>query len=227
MPRKSLLTPAERSDLMSPPATEEELVRHYSFSERDLSLIRQRRGDANRLGFAVQLCLLRFPGRGLEAGMEVSDTVIQWVGRQLRIDTSCWLSYASRAQTRREHLVELRSWLELTPFKLSDFRRSRSFLCALAMRTDKGTLLAAKAMEEWRRLKVAAPPVEVLDRLCASSITEANQRVCALLADSLSTAQQERLGRVAEGETGHPSDVDHLAAPVTSEAQFAPDDGAH
>ncbi len=193
MPRKSLLTPAERSDLMSPPATEEELARHYSFSERDLSLIRQRRGEANRLGFAVQLCLLRFPGRGLEAGREVSDTVIQWVGRQLRIDTSCWLSYASRAQTRREHLVELRSWLELTPFRLSDFRRSRSFLCALAMRTDKGALLAAKAMEEWRRLKVAAPPVEVLDRLCASSITEANRRVCALLADSLSTAQQERL----------------------------------
>jgi hypothetical protein len=80
MPRKPLLSPAERSSLMSPPATEEELASHYSFSERGFSLIRQRRGDANRLGFAVQLCLLRFPGRGLEAGMEVSDAVLQWVG---------------------------------------------------------------------------------------------------------------------------------------------------
>lgn len=128
MPRKPLLSPAERSSLMSPPATEEELASHYSFSKRDFSLIRQRRGNANRLGFAVQLCLLRFPGRGLEAGMEVSDAVLQWVGRQLRIDTSCWPSYASRAQTRREHLVELRSYLELTPFRLSDFRRARLFL---------------------------------------------------------------------------------------------------
>ncbi|MEO6878613.1 MAG: DUF4158 domain-containing protein, partial [Gemmatimonadaceae bacterium] len=39
--------------------TNDELIRHYTFSEADLSLIRQRRGDANRLGAAVQLCLLR------------------------------------------------------------------------------------------------------------------------------------------------------------------------
>ncbi|WP_428997391.1 DUF4158 domain-containing protein, partial [Pseudomonas aeruginosa] len=37
-------------------------ARHYTFSESDLSIIRQRRGPANRLGFAVQLCYLRFPG---------------------------------------------------------------------------------------------------------------------------------------------------------------------
>ena len=28
-------------------------------------MIRQRRGDANRLGVAVQLCLLRYPGVGI------------------------------------------------------------------------------------------------------------------------------------------------------------------
>ena len=31
-----------------------------SFSDTDLSIIRQRRGPANRLGFAVQLCYLAF-----------------------------------------------------------------------------------------------------------------------------------------------------------------------
>ena len=38
------------------------MIRHYTFSEADLSIIRQRRGQANRLGFAVQLSYLRFPG---------------------------------------------------------------------------------------------------------------------------------------------------------------------
>ena len=65
MPRRSILSAAERASLLALPDTEDELIRHYTFSEPDLSLIRQRRGDANRLGVAVQLCLLRFPGQGL------------------------------------------------------------------------------------------------------------------------------------------------------------------
>jgi TnpA family transposase len=77
MPRRSFFSPAERATLLQPPQSEEEFARRYTFSETDLSLIRQRRGDANQLGFAVQLCLLRFPGRGLEMGMQISDVMIR------------------------------------------------------------------------------------------------------------------------------------------------------
>ncbi len=56
MPRRSLLTPAERASLLAFPTTDDELIRHYTFSEFDLASIRQRRGNHNRLGFAVQLC---------------------------------------------------------------------------------------------------------------------------------------------------------------------------
>ena len=62
MPRRSILSAAERESLLALPDTKDELIRHYTFSETDLSIIRQRRGPANRLGFAVQLCYLRFPG---------------------------------------------------------------------------------------------------------------------------------------------------------------------
>ena len=31
-------------------------------TESDISLTKQKRGDANRLGFAVQLCYMRYPG---------------------------------------------------------------------------------------------------------------------------------------------------------------------
>jgi Domain of unknown function (DUF4158) len=39
------------------------MVRHYTLSSEDLALINRRRGDPNRLGFALMLCYLRFPGR--------------------------------------------------------------------------------------------------------------------------------------------------------------------
>ncbi len=62
MPRRSILSAAEREGLFALPDTQDELIRHYTSSDADLSIIRQRRGAANRLGFAVQLCYLRFPG---------------------------------------------------------------------------------------------------------------------------------------------------------------------
>ena len=62
MPRRSILSAAERESMLALPDTKDDLIRHYTFSDTDLAIIRQRRGPANRLGFAVQLCYLRFPG---------------------------------------------------------------------------------------------------------------------------------------------------------------------
>ena len=45
MPRRSLLTPAERTGLLAFPRADDEFIRHYTFSEPDLSAIRQRRGN--------------------------------------------------------------------------------------------------------------------------------------------------------------------------------------
>ncbi len=90
MPRQSILSAADRIGLLALPDTEDELIRHYTFSEADLSLIRQHRGDANRLGVAVQLCLLRFPGQGLLPDVAVPLPLLRWIGRQLRTDPTCW-----------------------------------------------------------------------------------------------------------------------------------------
>ncbi len=40
MPRRNLLTPAERSDLLAFPTTDSEFIQHYTFAEPDLSVIR-------------------------------------------------------------------------------------------------------------------------------------------------------------------------------------------
>ena len=104
MPRRSILSGAERSNLVALPDAKDDIIRYYTLSEADLSLIRQRRGDANRLGFAVQLCLLRHPGQGLLPHAVVPVALLEWVGQQLQLDTACWPQYAEREETRREHL---------------------------------------------------------------------------------------------------------------------------
>lgn len=53
MPRRSIFSAAESESLLALPDSYDDLIRHYTFSESDLSIIRQHRGAANRLGFAV------------------------------------------------------------------------------------------------------------------------------------------------------------------------------
>ena len=62
MPRRSILTAAKYDSLVAIPDARDELIRLYTFSDANLALVSQRHGPANRLGFAVQLCYLRFPG---------------------------------------------------------------------------------------------------------------------------------------------------------------------
>ncbi|MCP1489828.1 TnpA family transposase [Pseudomonas fluorescens] len=103
MPRRSILSASERDTLLALPDSQDDLIRYYTFNESDLSLIRQRRGDANRLGFAVQLCLLRYPGYALARDSVLPDPVIDWVARQAQAAPESWGKYGERDVTRREH----------------------------------------------------------------------------------------------------------------------------
>ena len=193
MPRRSILPAAERASLLALPDSEDELIQHYTFGESDLSLIRQRRGDANRLGVAVQLCLLRFPGQGLLPDAVVPVPLLQWIGRQLRIDPACWPQYAEREETRREHLLELRAYLGMEPFGLAHYRQGVLVTTELALQTDKGIMLASSVLDSLRHRHIILPALDVIERICAEAITRANRRIYKALVEPLSDAHRHRL----------------------------------
>jgi TnpA family transposase len=66
MPRRSILSAAESESLLALPDNRDDLIRRYTLSTSDRAVIRQHRGAANRLGFAVQLSYLRYPGPNFE-----------------------------------------------------------------------------------------------------------------------------------------------------------------
>ncbi len=193
MPRRSILSAAERESLLALPDTDDELIRHYTFSDADLSLIRQRRGDANRLGVAVQLCLLRFPGQGLLPDAAVPMPFLQLIGRQLRLDPACWPQYAEREETRREHLLELRAYLGMEPFGLAHYRQTVHVTTELALQTDKGIVLANSVLDSLRYRHIILPTLDVIERICAEAITRANRRIYDALAAPLSDVHRHRL----------------------------------
>jgi hypothetical protein len=86
---------------------EGELIRRYTLAKADLAFVRQHRGDHNRLGIAIQMCSLRFPGRVLAENERPPDRLLNLMATQLGISIGAWNIYAQRDETRREHLLEL------------------------------------------------------------------------------------------------------------------------
>src|SRR5450432_3452821 len=122
MPRRELLTAAEREELLAFPTEESDMIRLYTLAPPDRTFIRQHRGAHNRLGIAVQLCYLRHPGRALGVDETPPPALLGIVAAQLKATPALWDAYARRDQTRREHQRELLGWLGLQLFTRDHYR---------------------------------------------------------------------------------------------------------
>jgi Domain of unknown function (DUF4158) len=83
MARRSLLTGEECRLLFGIPNDPDVLARHYTLTRSDQDLVAGRRSIANRLGFAVQLALLRHLGMGLAQMEEPVDALVEWLAARL------------------------------------------------------------------------------------------------------------------------------------------------
>lgn len=198
MPRRSILSAVEREGLLALPDTQEELIRLYTLSDIDLSIIGQHRKPANRLGFAVQLCYMRHPGLILEIDEEPFAPLLGMVAAQLKVAPDCWAEYGQRAETRREHLLEPQSIFGFQTFTTRHYRASIQSLQEPALQTDKGIVLTSELIDGPRRKSILLPSPNVIERICAEAVTRANRCIYAALTDSLSARPPPAPGRTAQ-----------------------------
>jgi TnpA family transposase len=193
MPRRSILSVAERESLLAMPETPGELIRLFTFSDADLAVIRQRRGAANRLGFAVHLCYMRYPGVILPVDAEPHEALLDLVSAQVNTAVHRWSEYGQRAETRREHLLELQSVFGFRLFTTPQHQHSVEALAELADQTDKGIVLASALVEQLRANRILLPTAAVIERVCAEAVTAANRRMYAAMTAPLTPAHRRGL----------------------------------
>jgi TnpA family transposase len=193
MPHRELLTESQRLSLQTPVTDERGMVRHYTLSSEDLTLINRRRGDPNRLGFALMLCYLRFPGRLLQQGEQPPAALCAFVAEQLSLDAAHFGDYAERDQTRREHVLEIETVLGLRPLTHTLYRELAAWLLPTALATDHGPTLVATLLEELRIRRIVCPPLAVIERLAGSVRARARRQLWRRLAEGLTDQQRQPL----------------------------------
>jgi TnpA family transposase len=148
--------------------TRPELERFFLLDDEDRKLIAKRRGDHNRLGFALQMCTVRYIGLFLEDPLAVPWPVVEHLAAQLEIeDVSCVKEYTERLKTAYEHAWEIRDAYGYHPFEEhAQGRRFRAFLHGRAWTAHaEGPKALFDHSVGWlRRHRVLLPGVSVLAR---------------------------------------------------------------
>lgn len=188
MPTREVLSPAQRASLLTIPAdfSERELARYYTLTEEDLAVIQRRRRPENKLGFAIQLGHLRFPGWPWDPALPLPATIVAYIAQQLDLDPAHLQAYAMRDPTRREHLAEIGRVFGFRPFSLGRYRELARWLLPTALATDVGAVLVGALIDELRLRQIIIPALSTLEGLVWETRRRARRQVYTRLTANLS-----------------------------------------
>jgi TnpA family transposase len=168
---------------------------YFHFDDADRDLVMQRRGDHNRLGFAVQLETVRFLGTFLDDPIAVPRGVVTHVAGQLAIaDPTCLARYGV-GETHWDHIKLIKAAYGYRDFRdqPEHFRLVRWLYARAWVGTERPSLLFDLATARLVERKVLLPGTSALARLIARVRDRAAARLWRALAAAPDEVQRRRL----------------------------------
>ncbi|MEJ9263401.1 DUF4158 domain-containing protein, partial [Bacillus thuringiensis] len=192
---RELLTTEERKQYMQilSDISEWILSTYFSFSQHDLKIINRHRRDYNRLGFAIQLSILRYSGWTLSDVGDIPNVVLEFVATQIGVNTVDWGLYAQRDATRYKHVEEIRKEYGFRNFTIADYRKLSKFLQPHALNNGNKTYLVEIALQELRTWKIILPSMAIIERAIWETRKRAEKSIFKMLTSSLTFSQKEKL----------------------------------
>ncbi|MGX5668797.1 DUF4158 domain-containing protein [Rhizobium daejeonense] len=207
----AFLDAQSRTVLFDPPDVYEEALARYALSAEDIAFAKAHRRSHNRLGFAIQLSLVRDLGRPLRAGEVPPQAVVSVVADQLGIDPAVYALYAQREETRREHTREIVAALDLQPVRASDYRSLITAAAREAAATEKGEPITKAVIEALKNRKLLVPVPELLIRLAMAGRAAARRQAYHGLIRGLEQASIEALDQFLIDRSGDRSHLGWIA----------------
>ena len=186
------LTAAERERLnhFPEPIPDEDLRVFFTLSDRDTQEVRKQRGAPNQLGFALQLCALRYLGFAPDDLGVTPEGAVTFVAQQLGVSPTTIAVYGGRLHTRTTHFQQAQAYLGFRPALPLDMAALTAWLVDRALEHDKPTLLFQLACDKLRRDQIVRPGITRLERLVATAREQTHAETFRRLTPLLTTAQQ-------------------------------------
>ena len=169
------LTTTERERLSRFPAQipDEDLRVFFLLSDADQTAINKQREAHTRLGFAMQLCALRYLGFAPDALSTAPWDAVVYVAQQLAVSPDALAVYGRRIPTRTLHLQQVQAHLGFRPATPLDLYALQIWLVERALEHDKPTLLLQLACDKLRREQIVRPGITRLERFVATARQQA------------------------------------------------------
>jgi len=162
-----ILTPEEQLLFTTIPdnLSAQEMAHYYTLHPEDKDFIYQHRGEENRLGVALQLCTLRFPGCYLMQMTGISEQLTIYVADQLEVSPRALADYGRRQQTASDHFQAICQRYGYRLFANDDTMPLIRYLLTLAMENDEALYLVDIVMDWLRGQNIVAPTILTIEKL--------------------------------------------------------------
>lgn len=193
--------------------SDEQLARYFYLDDADRLLIRKRRGDHNRLGFAVQIGTVRFLGTFLSDPTDVPENVIVYIARQLSIENLSAFNRYGIGETHWDHADEIKKCYGYKDFtdRVELFSLLRWLYNRCVLSNERPGVLFDLVTARLVERKVLLPGATVLARLISKVRDRAAKNLWSSLADLTTPLQKKRLkGLLEVSEENRQSHLDRL-----------------
>ena len=189
------LTSKERKEYMKLPnnAASFETEKFFMLSDEDIKVINKHRKASSKLGFAVQLCIIRYTGWTLMDFENIPSEIILYISEQLKISTFEFQSYNKRQPTRYEHLEEILKLYGYKRFKTKDREYLVNYLIDKALKNNNLKFLMIEAINELKKCKVLLPSIVTIENIIIEVRKYVDNEIFVVISTSVSNEQKKNL----------------------------------
>ncbi|AUC62462.1 Tn3 family transposase (plasmid) [Cyanobacterium sp. HL-69] len=156
----------------------QELVENWTLVPQELELVKKKLG-AGQIGFAILLKYFQLMARFPDDRAEIPQTIIDYIGLQLEINSSLYSQYNWQGRTIKNHRAEIRELFGFRTATLSDSSEASDWLMVHILPfKQRFEALKEEIYQRFRLLQIEPPTTKQLERLIRRTVNQYESNFC-------------------------------------------------